>query len=77
MKPKKLKLDQLKIKSFVTELDEKQEKEVVGGTSVFIPCTILLTDPCTNYDSCNTHCVVSECICGITENETCICTGIC
>jgi hypothetical protein len=39
MKTKKLKLNDLQVKSFITELESKQEKTVKGGSGMSINCS--------------------------------------
>ena len=43
MKKKKLKLDQLKVKSFITEDGLNERKTIKGGQLLTFPCTIDLT----------------------------------
>ena len=72
MKKKKLKLDQLKVKSFVTELADKQIKKVFGGDLATIPLEECETGgtgtggtPPSGYYSCE-----GSCPCGGT-GDTC------
>lgn len=59
---KKMKLDSLKVKSFVTKVDESKEETVKGGRPVPIqPIDFsLLVKTCTWYSELNTACTCPE-----------------
>ena len=64
---KKVKLTELKIKSFVTRLDEKEKKMVYGGYTIVSACSLVVSDcdcfteigcPSIGPDKCNTQPVI-------------------
>ncbi|MEL6560642.1 MAG: pinensin family lanthipeptide [Bacteroidota bacterium] len=64
MKKKTLKLDELKVKSFITEQDKAKVSTIRGG--------IKITFACTKAEKCNT----GETDCGGTQLEFCDDIGI-
>lgn len=80
--PKKLKLSDLKIQSFVTSLENGEKKKVKGGGTILLTncaedtCLECETTPscvCDTYFSCISDCGTCTCedtVCGITICKT-------
>ena len=52
MKTRKLNLSQLKVKSFITEIDSNTENTVKGGADVFNPQILSIGRECTQLNNC-------------------------
>lgn len=69
--PKKVKLKDLKVKSFVTQLDPGQKKKLKAGATGC--CDTLPQVTCWTVETCNTCDCTPTCGC----TDTCNCTNTC